>query len=199
MVELRRHILMEARHRCVVCGTASVEVHHIVPYSECRTHEYSNLVALCPNCHSFAHDGKIDRTALINYKARAILFLAPEICKVMIDPDDMFDPKFGPSSVPFERRAGLIINLKSRGMLGGIIENIKWPLVRCEFCDHLITIDKSWTPQDNCMLELGERLEVYCDFSCAKIYQNLMRPIYERDRMRVGEYMLQNTREFIRP
>ncbi|SDJ18540.1 HNH endonuclease [Agrobacterium fabrum] len=68
--ELRRKVLVEAGHRCAIptCRYIDVEIHHIVPYSSCQSHEYDNLIALCPNCHSRADSGVIDRKALRLYK-----------------------------------------------------------------------------------------------------------------------------------
>ena len=40
-----------------------------MPWETCRTHEYHNLIALCPNCHGRADRGEIDRKALRIYKA----------------------------------------------------------------------------------------------------------------------------------
>ncbi len=68
--ELRRRVLVEAGHRCAIptCRYIDVEIHHIIPWGTRRTHEYENLIALCPNCHSRADAGKIDRKALRLYK-----------------------------------------------------------------------------------------------------------------------------------
>jgi hypothetical protein len=41
----------------------------IVPWAQCQAHEYDNLIALCPNCHTLAEAGKIDRKSLRIYKA----------------------------------------------------------------------------------------------------------------------------------
>ena len=70
--DLRRRILVEAGHRCAIpsCRHTDVEIHHIVPWETCKKHEYSNLIALCPNCHTRAHKhGEIDRKSLNLYKA----------------------------------------------------------------------------------------------------------------------------------
>ena len=69
--ELKRRVLVEAGHRCAIptCRHIQVEVHHIVPFKDCGKHEYENLIALCPNCHSRADKGEIDRKALRIYKA----------------------------------------------------------------------------------------------------------------------------------
>jgi 5-methylcytosine-specific restriction endonuclease McrA len=68
--ELRRRILVEAGHRCAIptCRYIEVDVHHIIPWATCRTHEYDNLIALCPNCHRRADRGEIDRKSLRLYK-----------------------------------------------------------------------------------------------------------------------------------
>jgi HNH endonuclease len=68
--EIRRRVLVEAGHRCAIptCRHLDVEIHHIIPWETCRSHEYENLIALCPNCHSRADSGKIDRKALRLYK-----------------------------------------------------------------------------------------------------------------------------------
>ena len=68
--EIRRRVLVEAGHRCAIptCRVIEVEVHHIVPWSEHKAHEYDNLIALCPTCHSRATKGEIDRKSMRLYK-----------------------------------------------------------------------------------------------------------------------------------
>lgn len=68
--EIRRAVLVEAGHRCAIprCGQTELDVHHIIPWETCQTHEYSNLIALCPICHRRAHNGEIDRKSLQLYK-----------------------------------------------------------------------------------------------------------------------------------
>ncbi|MDE0326501.1 MAG: HNH endonuclease signature motif containing protein [Candidatus Poribacteria bacterium] len=69
--ELKRRVLCEAGHRCAIpaCREIIVEVHHIVPWSKCKEHNYENLIALCPNCHRLADRGHIDQKSLKIYKA----------------------------------------------------------------------------------------------------------------------------------
>lgn len=69
--ELRRRVLVEAGHRCAIptCRHIEVDVHHIIPWAQCQTHEYHNLIALCPNCHRRAGRGEIDRKSQRLYKA----------------------------------------------------------------------------------------------------------------------------------
>src|SRR3954466_7859346 len=68
--EIKRRVLVEAGHRCAIptCRYIEIDVHHIVPWAQCKTHEYDNLIALCPNCHRRADSGEIDRKALRLYK-----------------------------------------------------------------------------------------------------------------------------------
>lgn len=188
---------MEARHRCVVCDAFAVEIHHIVPFSENRVHEYHNLVALCPNCHSLADDGKIDRPALRQHKARAVFSVAHKVFDLLLDPLELFNPEYGPDTRTDEQRDALALDLEGRGMLAGIISTVRWPLVRCEFCESIVSVDRSWTPQDNCLFSPGDRLDVYCEFGCAKHYQDMMRPIFAEDATRIGEYLLQNTVQIV--
>ncbi|MDZ7798428.1 MAG: HNH endonuclease signature motif containing protein [Patescibacteria group bacterium] len=71
---LKRKVLVEAGHRCAIptCRNIVVDIHHIVPWSKVKKHEYSNLIALCPNCHRLAEQGKIDRKSLRMYKSNLI-------------------------------------------------------------------------------------------------------------------------------
>lgn len=69
--DIRRRVLVEAGHRCAIptCRYIECDVHHIIPWAQCQTHEYDNLIALCPNCHRRTHDGgDIDRKSLRLYK-----------------------------------------------------------------------------------------------------------------------------------
>jgi HNH endonuclease len=61
---------VEAGHRCAIptCRYIEVDVHHIVPWAQCQTHEYDNLIAICQNCHRRANRGEIDRKSLLLYK-----------------------------------------------------------------------------------------------------------------------------------
>lgn len=76
--ELRRRVLVEAGHRCAIqtCRHPEVDIHHIVPWEQCKEHSYDNLIALCPNCHRRAGTGEIDRKALRMYKVRLVAALS---------------------------------------------------------------------------------------------------------------------------
>lgn len=62
--------MVEAGHRCAIptCRHIEVDIHHIIPWSTCKSHEYENLIALCPNCHRRADRSEIDRKSLRLYK-----------------------------------------------------------------------------------------------------------------------------------
>jgi hypothetical protein len=68
--EIRRRVLVEAGHRCAIptCRYIEVDVHHVIPWAQCKSHDYENLIALCPNCHRRADSGDIDRKSLRLYK-----------------------------------------------------------------------------------------------------------------------------------
>ena len=56
---IRRSVRQNAAFGCVACACPIIEYHHIVPFSEVRTHTVENIVALCPTCHKRAdHRGQ---------------------------------------------------------------------------------------------------------------------------------------------
>lgn len=70
--EIRRAVLCEAGHRCAIpaCRYPATDVHHIVPWEVRKSHDFENLIALCPNCHRRADAGEIDRKSLRWYKSQ---------------------------------------------------------------------------------------------------------------------------------
>lgn len=80
--EIKRRVLVEAGHRCAIptCRYPAYEVAHIEPYSKVKQHEYQNLIALCPNCHTRYDKGEIDRQSMLIYK-RKIAFLSDRYSK----------------------------------------------------------------------------------------------------------------------
>jgi len=70
--DIKREVLVEAGHKCSIhnCEHTATEFHHIVPWSQCKSHQANNIIALCPNCHTRADKGEIDKTALHMYKER---------------------------------------------------------------------------------------------------------------------------------
>jgi len=49
---IREDILERDNHTCQKCGaTSKLEVHHIIPFRICQSHEYHLLITLCKRCH----------------------------------------------------------------------------------------------------------------------------------------------------
>ena len=71
--DLERLVLIECGHRCAIhtCRQVPVEIAHVTPWSRCRTHEFANLIALCPTCHTRYDRGQIDRKSMLAYKRDA--------------------------------------------------------------------------------------------------------------------------------
>jgi hypothetical protein len=73
-VVLKRDILLEAAYHCgnprcpVMLVPALVEDHHIIHVEEGGQDELSNLLALCPNCHTRYHARLISREAIRHWK-----------------------------------------------------------------------------------------------------------------------------------
>lgn len=64
-------VLTQAGYRCAVptCRTIlAIDLHHMVEVSEGGGNELSNLLALCPTCHSLFHRGIISREAIYSWK-----------------------------------------------------------------------------------------------------------------------------------
>lgn len=67
---VKREVLIEAGHRCAIptCKQTTTEIAHIEPWAKVKKHEFDNLIALCPNCHTRYDKGEIDRKSMIHYK-----------------------------------------------------------------------------------------------------------------------------------
>jgi hypothetical protein len=67
--DIQRAVLIEAGHRCAVCGeSCPLERAHIVPWSVVRSHCVENLICLCPNYHERADREKWGQRTLEYYK-----------------------------------------------------------------------------------------------------------------------------------
>ena len=70
-IKIRRAVLVEAGHRCAVCGVpCPLEQAHIIPWRINPEHRQENLICLCANCHSRADNENWGEEALREYKAR---------------------------------------------------------------------------------------------------------------------------------
>ena len=54
--EIRLQVRQESIFGCAACGCPVIEYHHIIPFHEVKKHEFENIVALCPTCHTKAHE-----------------------------------------------------------------------------------------------------------------------------------------------
>src|SRR5215470_7407008 len=73
--DVKRAVLVEAGHRCAIpaCRQIPPEIAHIVPWKNVQRHDFENLIALCPTCHTRFDAGQIDRLAMRQYKANLAL------------------------------------------------------------------------------------------------------------------------------
>jgi tetratricopeptide (TPR) repeat protein len=69
--EIERQIMLEAGHRCAVCGTPMpLERAHIIPWHRIKEHKARDLICLCANCHTRADSEKWGTKMLREYKRR---------------------------------------------------------------------------------------------------------------------------------
>lgn len=67
--EIRRALLVEARHRCAICEDAApLEFHHILEWNRIKHYDVRHMLAVCGSCHSRCGNGTIDRQAQLRYK-----------------------------------------------------------------------------------------------------------------------------------
>ncbi|NTV46381.1 MAG: hypothetical protein HGB11_07650 [Chlorobiales bacterium] len=68
--EVQREVLIEAGHRCAVCGEPlPLERAHVIPWSRSHDHTAENLICLCANCHARADKENWGEKTLREYKA----------------------------------------------------------------------------------------------------------------------------------
>src|ERR1700730_10302404 len=68
-------VLTESGYRCAVpsCrGILALDMHHIYQVAQSGSDDPSNLIALCPTCHSLYHRGNISSDAIYTYKAMLV-------------------------------------------------------------------------------------------------------------------------------
>lgn len=73
--KVRLELLTEAGFRCAVptCRALLVlHLHHIYEVSEGGGDEVSNLIALCPTCHGYYHNGIYPRSAIFAWKSMLV-------------------------------------------------------------------------------------------------------------------------------
>ena len=72
-----KKLLKRAKFGCVMCGwnRTSLDIHHILHKSKGGTDDHENLIALCPNCHRLAHEGKYELEIL---KTKSLVSTFPD-------------------------------------------------------------------------------------------------------------------------
>jgi hypothetical protein len=91
--ELDRRVRVEAGHRCAIltCRAFPIEIAHITPWRDTQKHEFANLIALCPNCHTLYDNGQIDRQAMLQHKLNLsplspfMMTLHPDHIRILAD------------------------------------------------------------------------------------------------------------------
>src|SRR3970282_2244198 len=74
-LKTRVNVLTEAGYRCAVptCRTIlALDIHHIWEVSAGGSGDLSNLIALCPTCHTLYHRGTIRQESIYVYKAMLV-------------------------------------------------------------------------------------------------------------------------------
>jgi len=71
-IAVRRHLLVEARHRCGICRElpARFQFHHILLFSKLKHHDTHHMIAICGSCHDAVHTGHIDQASQYSYKRK---------------------------------------------------------------------------------------------------------------------------------
>src|SRR5262249_18426193 len=55
---VRRNLLVEAKHRCAICGDcAPLQFHHMLDWAKLKHHDARHMVALCGTCHTRCTNG----------------------------------------------------------------------------------------------------------------------------------------------
>ncbi|MDR3639163.1 MAG: hypothetical protein P4L84_35485 [Isosphaeraceae bacterium] len=68
-VDVRRILLVEARHRCAICrNTAPPQFHHMLDWARLNHHDTEHMLVLCGTCHSLCSNGQIDYKSQLAYK-----------------------------------------------------------------------------------------------------------------------------------
>ena len=100
--KLKLEVKQKSNFKCVICGQAIVEVHHIIAQAENGTDTFENAVALCAHCHNIYGNNKLKREEIRRirdneYKRMEEKNLGKKIitiekaegtCKVAIDDED---------------------------------------------------------------------------------------------------------------
>lgn len=69
--EVRRELLVEARHLCAICRQpAPPQYHHMLDFAKVKHHDPKRMLSICGTCHHRCTIGQIDYKAQMHYKAQ---------------------------------------------------------------------------------------------------------------------------------
>jgi hypothetical protein len=70
----RRALISEAGGKCANpgCSAWQVEIHHIKKWAVYQTHDAKHMIAICPNCHTSVHYGKLEVSDEVIYRWKGI-------------------------------------------------------------------------------------------------------------------------------
>jgi len=118
--DVERQVLIEAGHRCVVCGAElPLERAHIIAWSRSKDHSAANLLCLCANCHGRADAEKWGEETLRQYKQR------PWVIRARIETAAQnlaFSPlhQLPPPPADFTGRTAELAELREAATRGGV-------------------------------------------------------------------------------
>jgi hypothetical protein len=104
----RQAVLIEAGYKCAnpVCRhILTLEIHHIVRVRDGGGNQQSNLLALCPNCHSLHTQGHIPRAAIETWKSLLVSLNNPhrasaDLLLVLYEEEKRLADVTGPATAP---------------------------------------------------------------------------------------------------
>src|SRR6056297_353230 len=71
---IRRQVRQNSGFCCVICGELPCEYEHIIPLSECREHDVSNITLLCPNHHAEVTAGRLSKEVVREHQREPFAF-----------------------------------------------------------------------------------------------------------------------------
>lgn len=97
--EIRRELIKEVGGKCANPGCPSLitEFHHLDEWSIWKSHDSNRMIAICPNCHSYAHKKgtKLTDNELLQWKANAGKRNSTTAYPVYVTPSDETLFRFG--------------------------------------------------------------------------------------------------------
>ena len=68
---VRRELLVEAHHRCIICRDGPpLQFHHMLDWAIIKHHDPRHMLAVCGTCHTRCTNGFIDYKSQVGYKER---------------------------------------------------------------------------------------------------------------------------------